>query len=337
MVVGYEESARILKNEEEFEKVTREGVDPFRMFVFGSIDEHRRSQSLLKDTLAKDMLESFEPSVFEIARETFALIPIGGEVDFKGRCILPFTFRISAMMFGFPLRFIQAHLSLLEGRPADDRWMESFIDCFDNVLEEADEKESRLMVDVLKGCVSEGSLNHIQAREFLTIMWHGSIKTTPANLCMLMEALLARPDVASRLRSSDERSVMLFVEEAMRMKPIILNIVRKVTRPTEVAGCPFHEGTLIDIDIAAANHDERRYDAPHEFHPWTGRQRHLSFGTGLRQCIGMQMARIVAKIFVTVLLEHADGLQYVRSEWTELHYGRSEHIHPVEVVVTRTN
>jgi cytochrome P450 len=337
LILGLEESVRILKNEEHFEKVTHEGLDPFRMFVFGSIDEHRRSHSLLKETLAKDLLESFEPSLLGVAREVIGAMPIGEDVDFKSRCVLPFTFRISAMMFGFPVGFIDAHLSLLESKAADDRWLDSFELCFEKVLEASAEKGGRLMVDILKECISEGSLTLAQAKEFLVIMWNGSIKTTPANLCMLMETLLARPEVAARLRAADDRSVMLFVEEAMRMRPIILNIVRKVTRPTEVAGCPFHKGAMIDIDIAAANRDDRRFDSPHEFQPWIGRHRHLSFGTGIRQCIGMQMARIVGKVFVSVLVEHADNLVHIRSEWTELRYGKNEaHIHPVEVVVRRT-
>ncbi|MBO9497635.1 cytochrome P450, partial [Thalassotalea sp. G20_0] len=65
------------------------------------------------------------------------------------------------------------------------------------------------------------------------------------------------------------------------------------------------QGALLNINFAAANRDESRFDNPNEFNPLRANvKRHFSFGGGKHQCMGRLLAtREVIEVLQAVLAD----------------------------------
>lgn len=108
----------------------------------------------------------------------------------------------------------------------------------------------------------------------LTYMFH-HLATNPAD----RERMVAEPQVHPRA-----------VEEFLRYHPIIVT-GRKVTRDTELNGCPIKAGEMIAVPLSGAGRDQDAY--PHADRIDFDRTvvRHLSFGLGPHRCLGAHLAR----------------------------------------------
>jgi cytochrome P450 len=60
---------------------------------------------------------------------------------------------------------------------------------------------------------------------------------------------------------------------------------------------------------AAANFDEEIFDAPFEFRIDRKPNRHLAFGTGPHQCLGLLLARLEMRIFFTQFIPRIDMIE----------------------------
>ncbi len=114
-------------------------------------------------------------------------------------------------------------------------------------------------------------------------------------------ALLDNPAELARLRA-DPALVASAVEEMLRFDgPIQLNN-RRLTAPVALGGTTLPPDTLITIGIGAANHDPAQFPEPARFDVARKPNRHLAFGQGDHVCVGMNVARMEARIAFSRLL-----------------------------------
>ena len=93
------------------------------------------------------------------------------------------------------------------------------------------------------------------------------------------------------------------VEEMLRYDgPIQLNN-RRLVAPVELGGTTLPEGTLITIAIGGANRDPSEFADPDRFDVARKPNRHVAFGHGDHVCVGMNVARMEARIAFKELLE----------------------------------
>ncbi|WP_433235645.1 cytochrome P450 [Streptosporangium sp. CA-135522] len=79
--------------------------------------------------------------------------------------------------------------------------------------------------------------------------------------------------------------------ETLRHDPPVRVLRRTVTRPG--GGASGEPGTLVLLDVAAANRDPEVFDEPELFRPGRA-QEHLTFGAGSRPCPGREVALALA-------------------------------------------
>jgi len=143
--------------------------------------------------------------------------------------------------------------------------------------------------------------------ELMTILTAGH-ETTATGLAWAFERLLRTPRVLERLTSSldDDDYVEAVVKETLRVRPVIVDVARKLTRETEVAGWRLPAGTLVLPAIAVLHMRPDLYDSPEEFRPerWLEGAPEsyawIPFGGGVRRCIGASFAQVEMR---TVLRE----------------------------------
>src|SRR5687767_3299392 len=156
--------------------------------------------------------------------------------------------------------------------------------------------------------------------ELMTLLTAGH-ETTATGLAWAFERLLRTPRVLERLTASldDDAYLDAVVKETLRVRPVIVDVARKLKRDTEVAGWHLPAGTLVLPAIAVLHARPDLYDSPEEFRPerfleaktdarghrpLAGRAAEsyawIPFGGGVRRCIGASFAQVEMK---TVLRE----------------------------------
>ena len=143
--------------------------------------------------------------------------------------------------------------------------------------------------------------------ELMTLLTAGH-ETTATGLAWAFERLLRTPRVLERLTSSldDDEYVEAVVKETLRVRPVIVDVARKLTRDTEVAGWKLPAGTLVLPAIAVLHQRPDLYESPAEFRPErfldgaTESYAWIPFGGGVRRCIGASFAQVEMR---TVLRE----------------------------------
>jgi cytochrome P450 family 135 len=145
--------------------------------------------------------------------------------------------------------------------------------------------------------------------ELLTLLTAGH-ETTATGLSWAFERLLRTPRVLGRLADSldDDEYLEAVVRETLRVRPVVVDVARRLTRETEVAGYRLPAGTIVLAAIAVVHARPDLYPSPHEFRPerfLDGRAESyawIPFGGGVRRCIGASFAQVEMKVVLREVL-----------------------------------
>jgi cytochrome P450 len=156
--------------------------------------------------------------------------------------------------------------------------------------------------------------------ELVTVIGAGH-ETTATALAWGMERLLRTPSALGRLRESlaedEDEYLDAVIKETLRTRPVITDVARKLTAPTQIGGYVLPAGTLVLPAIIAIHHRPDLYPEPFEFRP----ERFLEgqgegyawipFGGGVRRCLGASFAQYEMRIVLRAIVERA-GLRAAR-------------------------
>ncbi|XXY47263.1 cytochrome P450 [Sorangium sp. So ce269] len=165
-----------------------------------------------------------------------------------------------------------------------------------------------LLGEIARAIAAEG-LGGVDACEgvVLTLIL-GSYETTSWMLANLMTALLAHPDAMAELRQ--EPSLLpQAIEEATRWCSSAAGIVRFVEREATIAGETLPAGTIVYLSLTALHYDEQAYPRPEVFDIRRRPVGLLHFGSGPHYCVGAPLARMEARVGVSLLLERFPALR----------------------------
>jgi cytochrome P450 len=147
--------------------------------------------------------------------------------------------------------------------------------------------------------------------ELMTVVGAGH-ETTATALAWAVERLLRTPRALGRLRESvaagEDDYLEATVKETLRLRPVIIDVARRLTEPTRIAGYDLPARSFILPAIGALHFRPDLFPEPHEFRPERfldgGVENYawIPFGGGVRRCIGAAFAeyemRIVLREFV---------------------------------------
>jgi cytochrome P450 len=136
-------------------------------------------------------------------------------------------------------------------------------------------------------------------------------ETTRTAISGGLHALLSNPDQLEALRGAagDEEAVKLAVEEMIRWTTPVAQFSRTATRDYTLRGQHIAEGDTMALFYAAANFDEAVFEDPFSFRVNRKPNRHLAFGTGPHQCLGLLLARLEMRIFFAQLIPRLEHIE----------------------------
>ena len=117
-------------------------------------------------------------------------------------------------------------------------------------------------------------------------------------LCCLLEA----PDEKARL-IAEPGLIASAVEEFLRIESSNQLGNRITTCATEIGGVVLAPRTPVTIAIGAANRDPAQFADPDRLDIARTPNRHLAFGSGIHQCVGMGLARLEGRIAIGRFLQ----------------------------------
>ena len=141
-----------------------------------------------------------------------------------------------------------------------------------------------------------GDLTDEEVRDQMITLLLAGHETTATALAWSFHELARRPDIQRLAQHAaddgDEEYLQAVAKEAMRRRPVIQNVARMLTRPTEVAGYHLPAGTIVGPSISLVHQDATLHDDPDDFRPdrFIGKQPEsgtwIPFGGGVRRCLG---------------------------------------------------
>ena len=185
----------------------------------------------------------------------------------------------------------------------------------------ADDLEQRrdILSLLLQARTEEGeALNDKELRdELLTLVLAGH-ETTANSLAWAWERLVRTPDAHEALlgavRSGDgaEERIEATIVEAMRSRPVIPIIGRRVMEPWRFGEYGVPAETPVLMSILLLHHREDLYPRPFDFLPerWVGHKpgtyEWIPFGGGIRRCLGAALAMAEQRVVLEAMARRLD-------------------------------
>jgi cytochrome P450 len=147
--------------------------------------------------------------------------------------------------------------------------------------------------------------------ELLTLLVAGH-ETTATALSWAMERLTRHPEKLERLRAEAETGEDAYltatVQETLRLRPVIVVVIRKLTEPVELGGYELPAGARVVPSIHLIHRDPQIYPEPERFLPERfldnppGTYTWIPFGGGVRRCLGAAFAQFEMAVVLRELV-----------------------------------
>jgi len=147
--------------------------------------------------------------------------------------------------------------------------------------------------------------------ELLTLLVAGH-ETTATALSWAMERLTRHPEKLERLRAEveagEEDYLTATVQETLRLRPVIVVVVRKLTEAVELGGYELPAGARVVPCIHLIHRDPQIYPEPERFLPERfldnppGTYTWIPFGGGVRRCLGAAFAQFEMAVVLRELV-----------------------------------
>ncbi|WP_214103111.1 cytochrome P450 [Acrocarpospora catenulata] len=159
--------------------------------------------------------------------------------------------------------------------------------------------------------VETGVLTRRELVDIALLLLVAGHETTASAIALGVLTLLEHPDQLAALRA-DASLLPTAVEELLRFMAIADGIARFATADAELAGQRIRAGDGIVVVISTANRDDAAFPGPADFEIERGARNHVSFGHGVHQCIGQNLARAEMEIALGTLFRRLPGLRLAR-------------------------
>jgi len=171
--------------------------------------------------------------------------------------------------------------------------------------------------DVLsKLLVADPSQSDQELRDHLVTLLLAGHETTASTLAWAFHDLVRQPRLLQRVQraadDNDEAYLEAVVKEAMRLRPVIGQVARRLAKPVRVAGYDLPAGIVVFPSILLVQKTPSIYPSPEEFRP----ERFLDgtpppatwipFGGGIRRCLGAALAMFEAQAVLKAVLQRVD-------------------------------
>jgi len=293
---------------------------PSLFTIPGSLNppEHTVFRRMLNRYFAPARMDALAPQITDCANELLDPLVARGQGDLVGGFCQPLAARGLAVLMNLGE---EAYLDMLENFDRFDAlgWEPQAVNELlvkvlrDHIAKLVAARRQQPMdpeVDLLSGAmtmeVDGAPLDDEQVIAIGIGMIGAGHSTTADALSSAVFRLATDPYLQSQLRAAPEL-VAGAVEEFVRLDAPVTERSRRAVSDVELAGRAIPAGSLVALNIGAANLDPEHFEHPEACIVDRSPNRHIGFGHGVHKCVGAPLARMEMKIAIQQLLGRTEG------------------------------
>lgn len=170
-----------------------------------------------------------------------------------------------------------------------------------------EEPNDTLASDIANGTVNGEKLSEEEAVSILNLLYMAGHRSTAGGMQAAVLALGKSPELQEQLRANP-KLIPTAIEEALRLEAPVQTLPRHATRDTVIGGRQIKAGDQVCPVYASANLDPEAFPEPGTY-DIERRPAHFTFGRGIHQCAGAQLARMQIRVLVEELLARTSAIQ----------------------------
>jgi cytochrome P450 len=266
------------------------------MFIAMDPPDHTRLRRKLTGAFTVKRMKQLEEHIVAVAeRQLDELARLTPPVDLVKEFALPVPALVICELLGVPYAdretFQVNSAKFLEKDIALEEKMAAYGALSGYLTELVTGKRAEPGDDILSDLARDDDLTVDELTGIAFLLLLAGHETTANMLALGTFALLEHPEQLAELRAAPELMPDA-VEELMRYLSIADIFFRYATAEIELGGETIPAGSTVIVSLLAANHDPERFDHPDTLDIHRKARGHLSFGHGVHQCLGQQLARI---------------------------------------------
>lgn len=295
--------------------------------------DHTRLRKLVQQGFLHKYVLSLEPRIESIvARCLDSYDSQTGQFDIVEQLAKPLPAIVIAEMLGLPekdmFRFQDMSNRLLgltalgndemmqAGATANDQ----LVDYFKEVIEEKRKSPGQDLIGRLIAAEEEG--DRLSAEEMYStcvLLLVAGHETTTRLISNGMYVLLQHPEQLEMLKR-DPSLMPNAIEEMLRFEPPVQFMARFASCDMEFFGKKIKKNQMILPIIGSANRDPQANENPDVFDVTREDIKHVSFGHGIHLCLGLNLARLEAKVAINAFLKRFPDMTLAEQEivWTKI-------------------
>jgi cytochrome P450 len=173
---------------------------------------------------------------------------------------------------------------------------------------------------IVEGEFNGRPLEHLEIMGMYYVLWVGGLDTVYSTLGWIMQHLVTHPELQQRLRA-DPELIPAAVEELTRAFAVVVTH-REVAENFTFHGAPLRKGDEINLPLALAGRDPEVFADPHCI-DIERKSRHIGFGTGTHNCLGVHLAKRELRIVIEEFLARFGKIRIRDGEACRHHTGRT--------------
>ncbi|MET7572801.1 cytochrome P450 [Streptomyces sp. NPDC005492] len=288
-----------------------------RVALLGEDDpKHRTQRRMMIPGFTVKRATAMRPGIQRIVDGRLdAMIAQGSPADLVSAFALPVPSMVICALLGVPYadhEFFEAQSRrLLRGpKPEDSQDARDQLDLYLGELIDRKQRDpgEGLLDDLVREQLREGALDRTELLSLAVILLVAGHETTANMISLGTFTLLRHPERLAELRA-DPSLLPDAVEELMRSLSIVDGLMRLAAEDIEVDGRTIRAGEGVLFSTAVINRDEGVYTAPDTLDWHRPTRHHVSFGFGIHQCLGQNLARAELEIALHSLFDRLPTLR----------------------------
>jgi cytochrome P450 len=270
---------------------------------------HTINRGALSLLFSPKNMAPLESKIRELCQQCLEPFSRGDRFDFVKHLGAQMPIRVIGMLLGIPEQDLQtvreaadARLRTEQGKPMDASTSVSngeadFAEYVDwRIKHPSDDIMTQLLnTDIEDETGTRRKLAREEVLAMVTVLAAAGNETTNRLIGWIGKLLAEHPE-QRRETANNPQLIPDMIEEVLRFEAPGPHAARYVTRDVELHGQLLPKGSAIDLVLASANRDERRFVDGETFNINREKHAHLTFGKGIHVCLGLTLARLEARI-----------------------------------------